>query len=79
MWYVYMLKCSDNSLYTGITNDLERRINDHNNKKASKYTRTRTPVTLIYKEECSNRSDALKRETRIKQLSRKEKMQLIKT
>lgn len=74
-----MLKCSDESLYTGITTDLIRRVDEHNNSpKAAKYTRIRRPVELIYSENCENKSVASKREYEIKQLSRIQKLSLIK-
>jgi predicted GIY-YIG superfamily endonuclease len=72
-WHLYVLRCRDGTFYTGITNDLERRLEQHNNGKASRYTRARVPVTLIYREGCRNKSSALKKEFRIKSLSRKEK------
>ncbi|MGB4351912.1 MAG: GIY-YIG nuclease family protein [Tissierellaceae bacterium] len=73
-----MLKCSDNTLYTGYTVNLEARINSHNKGKASKYTRGRLPVELVYYEELSSKSEALKRECAIKKLTRDEKLELIK-
>jgi putative endonuclease len=76
--FVYLLKCSDNTLYCGYTNNLEKRISVHNQGKGSKYTRGRTPIKLIYVEELNSRSLALKREYKIKQLSRKEKELLVK-
>lgn len=78
MCYVYILKCNDNSLYTGYTVNLENRIKEHNKGKASKYTRGRLPVELVYKEKLKSKSDALKREYKIKQLTRDEKLKLIK-
>jgi len=72
-WVLYVLKCRDNTLYTGITSDISRRINQHNNGTASRYTRSRLPVKLIFSEPCRNRSQALKKEYAMKQLSRKEK------
>lgn len=78
MFYVYILKCSDNTLYTGFTVDLESRIQTHNKGLGAKYTRGRTPVKLVYKEEYDTKSEALKREYKIKQLSRKSKLQIIK-
>jgi predicted GIY-YIG superfamily endonuclease len=72
-WYVYILKCRDGTLYTGITNDLSRRAAEHNSGTASRYTRSRRPVQIIYKEPCSNRSAALKKEYAVKSLTRKEK------
>jgi predicted GIY-YIG superfamily endonuclease len=77
-WFLYLVKCSDGTLYTGITNDLERRLDQHNDGKASRYTRSRVPVTLLYKEVCRNKSSALKKEFRMKSLSRKEKEQYIR-
>ena len=74
-WYVYIVRCADNSLYTGITTDLERRINEHNNSNQSGavYTRIRRPVRLIYQENHPARSAAAKREYEIKQMSKNEK------
>lgn len=76
-YYVYILKCADDSLYTGITTDLEKRLKAHNKKQGAKYTRGRTPVTLLYYEEGHDKSSALKREIQIKKLSRKQKEKLI--
>lgn len=78
-WFVYILRCSDDSLYTGVTTDLERRVNEHNSKTGAKYTRNRTPVTLAYSENADCRSSACKREAAIKKLSRRKKLQLIQT
>ena len=78
LWYLYVLQCSDNTLYTGITNDLGRRIKQHNNGTASRYTRSRLPVTLAYQERCRGRSNALKKEYAMKQLSREEKGKYIR-
>lgn len=78
MFYVYILECSDNSLYTGYTNNLEKRVKTHNEKKGAKYTRGRTPVVLKYFEEYSTKSEALKRECAIKKLSRDDKLKLFK-
>jgi putative endonuclease len=78
-WYVYIVKCSDNSLYTGITVDLERRVVEHNtSKKGAKYTKSRRPVHLVYSETHQDRSSASKRESAIKKLSRSEKLILNK-
>lgn len=77
MFYIYILKCSDDTLYTGYTVNIENRLNTHNAGLGAKYTRGRLPVTLMYHEEFDNRSDALKREYEIKQLSRSEKLNLI--
>lgn len=76
MWYVYLLRCSDDTIYTGITNDLEHRIKQHNEGKGAKYTRGRGPVALIKFFECSTKSEALKLEYKIKQMSREEKLKL---
>lgn len=76
-YFVYLLKCSDNTLYCGSTNDLHKRLDMHNNHKGAKYTKGRTPVKLVYKEELNSKSLALKREHEIKKLSRLKKMQLI--
>ena len=77
-WHVYMVRCSDGTLYTGITNDLEKRIEAHNNgKDGARYTRSRRPVSLVYSEEFSSKSSAMKRENEIKKLTRKEKEKLI--
>lgn len=79
MYYLYILKCFDKTLYTGITVDLERRIEEHNDSKlGSKYTRARRPVKLIYSKKFRNRSSASKEENRIKHLKREEKLKLIK-
>jgi predicted GIY-YIG superfamily endonuclease len=76
-WHLYIVKCSDRTFYTGITNDLEHRLEMHNAGKASRYTRSRLPVILVYQERCKNRSDALKKEYSIKSLSRREKKEYI--
>jgi len=79
MNYTYILNCKDDSLYTGWTNDLKKRITSHNAGKGAKYTKARRPVELVYYEEFQTREEAMKREYAIKQLSRKEKEALIKT
>src|SRR5512144_1654930 len=76
-WFVYIVKCSDDTLYTGITNDLARREAQHNSGTASRYTRSRRPVKIIYQEPCRNRSYALKKEYAVKSLSRREKEEYI--
>lgn len=78
MNYTYILKCKDDSLYTGWTNDLKKRITSHNAGKGAKYTKARRPVELVYYEEFQTREEAMKREYAIKQMSRKEKEALIK-
>ena len=77
MNYVYMLRCRDGSLYTGWTNDLEKRLKAHNSGTASKYTRTRLPAELVYFEEWESKEAAMSREWHIKRLSRAEKLKLI--
>ena len=76
-WFVYLLECRTEQLYTGCTNDVARRVGAHNRGVASKFTRSRLPVTLVYSEKCSDRSSALKREAQIRRMSRKEKLVLI--
>jgi putative endonuclease len=79
-WFVYIVECVDKTLYTGITTDMERRINEHNSSsKGAKYTKTRRPVYMVYFESVSDRSTASKREAEIKKLSKKEKLSLIRT
>jgi len=75
-WYVYIIVCSDGTLYTGITTDPERRLKEHNKGKAAKYTSSRTPVKLKYLETARNRSEASKRERAVKKMSRLEKIAL---
>ena len=76
-WLVYMLECSDNSIYTGITNNLDNRLKKHQSGNGAKYLRGRLPIKLIYKELFINRSEATKREISIKKMSKKEKKILI--
>jgi len=76
-YFVYILKCADDTLYTGITNDLESRVAAHNRGKGAKYTCGRIPVALVYKESCDNKSDALKREAQIKKMERAKKLKLM--
>ena len=78
-WYVYIVRCADSSLYTGITTDPERRLAEHNSggRKSAACTRARRPVSLVYTETAASRSSAAKREYQIKQLSRKEKLALV--
>lgn len=77
MAFVYMLRCADDNLYTGWTTDLQKRLKLHNEGKASKCTRARLPVKLVYFEECVDKSAALKREIAIKKLDRRQKEALI--
>ncbi len=78
VWYLYILRCGDGSLYTGITTDVERRLSVHRSGKGAKYTRGRGPLELVYREECGAHSAALKREWEIKHLSREQKLRLLK-
>ena len=78
MWSVYILECADKTLYTGITTDLKRRIEEHNSSKlGAKYTKSRRPVRLVYSCKFKNKSEASKEEYRIKKFSKKEKLALI--
>lgn len=77
MHYTYIVRCKDNTYYTGYTNHLEKRIQAHNEGKGAKYTKGRRPVELVYYEEYEEKCDAMHREWEVKQLSRKEKEQLI--
>jgi predicted GIY-YIG superfamily endonuclease len=76
-WYVYILRCKDGTLYTGSTDDVQRRLAVHNSGKGAKYTRGRLPVEVVYTEACESYSTALKREYAIKQLTRQEKLNMI--
>jgi predicted GIY-YIG superfamily endonuclease len=78
-WILYLLACSDNTLYTGITNDLDRRLKQHNDGTASRYTRSRLPIRLLYQEPCHGRSQSLRKEHAMKQLSRKKKEEYIRS
>lgn len=78
MYYTYMVECRDASLYTGYTTDLKQRVKAHNNGKGAKYTKSRLPVHLVYYESYEEKSPAMKREYEIKQLKRKEKLELIR-
>ncbi|MES2749392.1 MAG: GIY-YIG nuclease family protein [Patescibacteria group bacterium] len=79
-WFVYVLQCNDGSLYTGVTTDLERRVKEHNGEgakgKGAKYTKAHRPVTLVYSEKATNRSEAQIKEAAIRKLSRAEKLRL---
>lgn len=78
-WHVYMVRCSDNTLYTGIAIDVNRRVEEHNsdNKLGAKYTRTRRPVQLVYQETVNSRSEAARREYAIRTLGKKDKELLV--
>lgn len=77
IWYLYILRCGDGTLYTGITTDVEKRLEAHRSGKGAKYTRGRAPLELVYREVCTDHSAALKRELAVKALSRAEKQLLI--
>lgn len=77
MYYVYLLRCCDQSLYCGYTTDLQQRLQTHNRGEGAKYTKSRLPVTLVYHEEFEEKSAALRRECAIKRLTRQEKLALI--
>lgn len=76
-WKLYILRCRDGSLYTGITTDVQKRQAAHNCGKGAKYTRSRRPVELVYQESCKNHSEALRREIQVKTLTREEKEKMI--
>ena len=78
-WHIYIIECNDSKLYTGITNNLERRIKAHNCGNGGRFTKYRTPVKLLHSEECLTKSDALKREAQIKRMEKSEKLALIET
>ena len=80
-WYVYILRCADNSLYTGVTTDVEKRLRQHNGleKNGAKYTRARRPVNLALQETCPDRATAQRREAEIKRLSKADKEQLVES
>jgi len=77
MYYVYLLRCADNTLYCGYTTDVQKRLATHNSGKGAKYTKHRLPVEVVYVEEHTTKSEALKREWAVKHLSREQKQQLI--
>ena len=77
VWHVYILRCADGTLYTGTATNVLRRLSAHNAKRGAKYTRSRTPAALVYREACLSRGAALSREAAIKRLSRAEKEALI--
>jgi putative endonuclease len=78
MWFVYIVECQDSSLYTGITNNLEKRVKTHNHKKGAKAVKGKLPVKLVYQEQYNEKQPALSRESEIKSLKREEKLKLIK-
>jgi putative endonuclease len=77
IWYVYILECADGTFYTGITNNLDKRIKAHNSGKGAKYTKGRGPVELVYQESKQNKSEALKSEFALKKLTREQKLKII--
>lgn len=77
IWYLYILQCRDGTLYTGITDDVSRRLEQHNSGKGAKYTRGRGPLKLIYQERCGTHGDALRREIQIKRMTRQEKLRIV--
>jgi predicted GIY-YIG superfamily endonuclease len=77
IWHLYILRCADGTLYTGIATDVEKRFEAHASGRGAKYTRGRGPLTLVYRERCSDHSSALKRELEIKKLTRQQKEALI--
>ena len=77
VWSLYILECGDGSFYTGVTTDIDRRLREHQDGTAARYTRTRRPVVLVYREECGSRSLSLARECAVKSLSRSRKEDLI--
>ncbi|HIT90671.1 MAG TPA: GIY-YIG nuclease family protein [Candidatus Merdenecus merdavium] len=79
MNYTYIVECKDKTLYTGWTNDINKRLLDHENGKGAKYTKGRAPITLVYLEEFQSKQEAMSREYHIKKLSKSEKLKLIKT
>jgi len=78
-WVLYILECSDNSLYTGITTDLAKRLKRHNEGRATKYTRSKKPARLVYSEDCDSESSARRKEIEIKNLSRVNKLRLVRS
>lgn len=79
IWHLYLLHCGDGTLYCGIAVDVRARLKQHQEGKGAKYTRGRGPLELVYTEVCGSRSEALKRERAVKRLSRRDKLQMIKT
>jgi len=77
-WFLYIIRCSDETLYTGITTDISRRLKEHNAKKGAFYTKNKAPVKLVYQESMAGQSEARKREAAIKRLERPQKLDLIK-
>lgn len=78
-WYLYILRCKDGTLYTGITTHVEKRLEAHRSGKGAKYTRGRSPLELVYRETCGSHSEALKRERKVKSLTREAKEKLLES
>jgi putative endonuclease len=78
-WFCYLLECADGTLYCGITNDLDKRLAAHNAGAGAKYTRSRTPVELVFSEDCGDRSRAARRESQIKNWGRAAKLELVRS
>lgn len=78
MYFVYIIQCEDNSLYTGMTSDIQKRFKEHKSSKGARYTRSHKPVKIVYTEECETMIEALKRERQIKGWKRNKKLNLIK-
>ena len=79
MWQIYIIECKDDKLYTGITNNLNRRLSEHNSGHGGRFTKFRRPVKLVYHQEVSNKSEALRREIEIKKFARSEKLNLVRS
>jgi putative endonuclease len=77
MWFVYVVRCKDRTLYTGVTTDVKRRVEEHNDGRGARYTRSRCPVTLVYRERVTDRSAALRREYEIKRMTAEGKLKLV--
>jgi putative endonuclease len=77
VWFLYILECCDGSFYTGVTTDIDRRLREHQEGTASRYTRIRRPVVLVYREECGSRSSSLSRECAVKSPSRRRKEEIM--
>ncbi len=78
MWFVYLVRCKDRTLYTGVTTDVKRRVEEHNDGRGARYTRSRCPVTLVYRERAADRGAALRREYEIKRMTAERKLELVK-
>ncbi|NQT32235.1 MAG: GIY-YIG nuclease family protein [Candidatus Omnitrophica bacterium] len=79
MWNIYIIECKDGKFYTGVTNNLKRRLMEHNSGNGGRFTRFRKPIKLVYCEECKEKPEALKRESEIKKLNREKKLALVRS